>query len=185
MPSTPQFGPRSSSPWTVVVQAGAALAAGMGICRIGSLGAAAWIVVGLAAFPSCAVWTRLARRWSRPTLLLTALGIQSVSIALPALFGGALPALVSAALFGATFMGVCTIALAIGTHLGTPRAVALLTAGYSVGQILGPLLAAPLLNRGYHQALLLGSAMVVLAALSATAVRVRFPHHLSPATSAG
>ncbi|WP_326692597.1 MULTISPECIES: YbfB/YjiJ family MFS transporter [unclassified Streptomyces] len=150
----------------------------------GRLGGGAWIVVGLAALPSCAVWTRLARRWSRPALLLTALSIQAVGIALPAVVGGAMPALVSAVLFGATFMGVSTIALSIGTHLRVPRAVALLTAGYSAGQILGPLLAAPLLNHGYNQALLLGSVMVALAGAAAAAVCVRFPHHLAPAAPA-
>ncbi|MGW4730144.1 YbfB/YjiJ family MFS transporter [Streptomyces shenzhenensis] len=149
----------------------------------GRLGSGAWIVVGLAAFPSCAVWTRLARRWSRPALLLTSLTVQAIGIALPALLGGATPALVSAVLFGATFMGVSTIALSIGTHLQVPRAVALLTAGYSTGQVLGPLLAAPLLSHGYHQALLLGSAMVVVAAVAAAAVCVHFPHHLAPVTS--
>lgn len=146
----------------------------------GRLGGGAWIVVGLAALPSCAVWTRLARRWSRPALLLTALIIQAVGIALPAVVGGAVPALVSAVLFGATFMGVSTITLSIGAHLRVPRAVALLTAGYSAGQILGPLLAAPLLNHGYNQALLLGSVMVALAGAAAAAVCVRFPHHMAP-----
>jgi MFS family permease len=150
----------------------------------GRLGSAAWIVVGLAAFPSCALWTRLARRWSRPALLLTSLTIQAVGIALPALLGGATPALVSAILFGATFMGVSTIALSIGAHLQVPRAVALLTAGYSAGQILGPLLAAPLLSHGYHQALLLGSALVAVSAAAAAAVCVRFPHRRGPGASA-
>ncbi|MCX4406930.1 MULTISPECIES: YbfB/YjiJ family MFS transporter [unclassified Streptomyces] len=150
----------------------------------GRLGSGAWIVVGLAALPSCALWTRLAGRWSRPALLLTSLTIQAIGIALPALLGGATPALVSAVLFGATFMGVSTIALSIGAHLQVPRAVALLTAGYSVGQILGPLLAAPLLRHGYHQALLLGSALVVVSAVAAAAVCVRFPHHLGPVAPA-
>ncbi|MFC8086323.1 YbfB/YjiJ family MFS transporter [Streptomyces sp. NPDC057340] len=147
----------------------------------GRLGSGAWVVVGLAALPSCALWTRLARRWSRPALLLASLTIQAAGIALPALLGGALPALVSAVLFGATFMGVSTIALSIGSHLQVPRSVALLTAGYGIGQILGPLLAAPLLQHGYRQALLLGSAMVVVAAAASAAVCVRFPHHLGPA----
>ncbi|MFE7116316.1 YbfB/YjiJ family MFS transporter, partial [Streptomyces sp. NPDC057654] len=150
----------------------------------GRLGGGAWIVVGLAALPSCAVWTRLARRWSRPALLLAALIIQAVGIALPAVAGGPVPALVSAVLFGATFMGVSTIALSIGTHLRVPRAVALLTAGYSAGQILGPLLAAPLLSHGYHRALLLGAVMVAVAGAAAAAVCVRFPHHLTPAAPA-
>ncbi|WP_404795526.1 YbfB/YjiJ family MFS transporter [Streptomyces tendae] len=146
----------------------------------GRLGGGAWVLVGLAALPSCAMWTHLARRWSRPALLLASLTIQAAGIALPALLGGALPALASAVLFGATFMGVSTIALSIGSHLQVPRSVALLTAGYSIGQILGPLLAAPLLQHGYQQALLLGSAMVVVAAAASAAVCVRYPHHLSP-----
>ncbi|MFJ8795830.1 YbfB/YjiJ family MFS transporter [Streptomyces sp. NPDC102462] len=149
----------------------------------GRLGGGAWIVVGVAALPSCALWTRLAHRWSRPALLLASLGIQAVGIALPALLGGAAPALVSAVLFGATFMGVSTIALSIGSHLQVPRAVALLTVGYGIGQILGPLLAAPLLHHGYQQALLLGSAMVAVAAAASAAVCVRFPHRLSPLPS--
>ncbi|MFB7736984.1 hypothetical protein ACFC08_21865 [Streptomyces sp. NPDC056112] len=115
--------PRTQSSWTIVVQAAAALAAGMGVGRF--------------------VYTP-----------------------------------------GATFMGVSTIALSIGSHLQVPRAVALLTTGYSAGQILGPLLATPLLSHGYHQALLLGSAMVVVAAFASAAVCVRFPHHLGPVTTA-
>jgi hypothetical protein len=38
-------------------------------------------------------------------------------------------ALVSAVLFGATFLGVGSLALALGAHLQFPRAVALLTTG--------------------------------------------------------
>lgn len=42
---------------------------------------------------------------------------QAVGIALPALIGGVAAALISAFLFGATFLGVSTIALATGAHL--------------------------------------------------------------------
>jgi len=142
----------------------------------GWIGSGAWVLVGLAALPSAALWAWLSRRWSRPALLLTALVIQAVGIALPALVGGVAPALLSAFLFGATFLGVATIALAIGTELRVPGAVALLTAGYSVGQIVGPLIVTPLVRNGYHQALLVGAAVVVVAALAAAALRVRFPH---------
>lgn len=80
----------------------------------------------------------LGHRSSRPALLFAALVVQAIGIALPALFGGVVPAIISAVLFGATFLGIGTIALAIGAHLQFPRAVALLTTGYSVGQILAP-----------------------------------------------
>jgi len=103
--------------------------------------------------------------------------IQAVGIALPALVGGLAAALVAALLFGATFIGVSTLALATGTRLRFPRSVALLTAGYSVGQILGPLAVAPLLRHGYRPALLLASVVVLAAAVAAAVLRSGFPHH--------
>lgn len=138
----------------------------------GWIGGGAWVLVGLAAIPSAALWAGLGRRWPRPGLLLVALAVQAVGIALPALIGGVAAALLSAVLFGATFIGVSTLALATGAHPRFPRAVALLTAGYSVGQILGPLVATPLLRHGYHQALILA------AAVAAALLRIGFPHHM-------
>ncbi|MDQ0790354.1 putative MFS family arabinose efflux permease [Streptomyces sp. B3I8] len=144
----------------------------------GRLGSGAWVLVGLAAVPSSALWAGLGRHWSRPTLLTAALLVQAVGIALPALSGGVAAALISATLFGGTFIGVSTLTLATGTHLRVPRAVALLTAGYSVGQILGPLVAAPLLHHGYRRALALAAVTVLVAALAALVLRVRFPHRM-------
>ena len=146
-------------------------------------GTGAWVLAGLAALPSSALWAWLSRVWSRPTLLAAALVIQAVGIALPALVGGIGPALVSAAAFGATFVGISTLTLATGAHLGTPRAVAILTTGYSVGQIAGPLLVTPLLHNGYHEALLIAGAILLVAAVAAALARHRFPHHLGPLPS--
>ncbi|WP_372673156.1 YbfB/YjiJ family MFS transporter [Amycolatopsis kentuckyensis] len=146
------------------------------------LGGVAWIVVGLAAMPSSIVWSRLGRRWARPDVLLAALVVQAAGIALPALFGGTVAALVAAVLFGATFIGVSNVALATGNHLRFPRAVALLTVGYSLGQILGPLVVAPLLRHGYEPALLLGAAVVLAAAGAAAILRIGFPHESSSAS---
>lgn len=145
----------------------------------GWIGSGAWVLVGLAAVPSSAVWAWLSRRWSRPDLLLAALVVQAVGIALPAVLSGVAAAVISAALFGATFMGIATIALATGAHLQFPRSVAMLTAGYSAGQALGPLVVAPLLHHGYHQALLLATVVVLAAAAAAGVLRIGFPH-LSP-----
>ncbi|MFJ5031906.1 YbfB/YjiJ family MFS transporter [Streptomyces sp. NPDC088560] len=147
----------------------------------GRVGSGAWVLVGLAAVPSSALWAWLGRRRSRPGLLLAALVVQAVGIALPALTTSAAAALVCAALFGGTFIGISTLALAIGSHLRFPRSVALLTAGYSVGQILGPLAVAPLLRHGYHQALMLAAAVVLAAAAAAAVLRIGFPQQVTPA----
>jgi len=135
-------------------------------------GNGAWVIVGLAALPSTVLWARLSRTWPRSTVLLAALVLQAVGIALPVVVPGVAAALISAALFGGTFLGVANLALAIGTELQVPRAVAILTTGYSVGQIIGPLAVGPFLQNGYHQALLVSAAVVALAAVAALPVRL-------------
>ncbi|MGN9813416.1 YbfB/YjiJ family MFS transporter [Micromonospora sp. BQ11] len=141
------------------------------------VGYGAWVIVGIAALPGAALWAALARRWSRPTLMVAALILQAIGLALPALLPGAVAAVV-AALFGGTFVGISNLALAIGTHLRLPRAVALLTSGYAVGQITGPLIVEPLLGNGYQTPLLIGAGIVALAALAAAALRLGFPHRV-------
>jgi MFS family permease len=150
-------------------------------------GNGAWVLVGLAAAPASAAWAQLSRRWTRPTLLCAALLIQAAGIALPALVGGVAPALASAVLFGATFLGVVSLALALGAQLRYPRAVALLTTGYGLGQILGPLVVTPLLHHGYHLALLVGAAIVLAAALAAAVLRIGLAAeaHLGPPGTGG
>jgi predicted MFS family arabinose efflux permease len=163
--------------------AGTFLVAAINQNSTGWVGGAAWILVGLAAVPSTALWAILSRTWTRPTLLFTALVLQVIGLALPALAGGVVPALISAILFGATFLGIGSIVLAIGAHLRIPKAVAILTTGYSVGQIIGPLAVTPLLRNGYHPALLTAAAIVTLAAVAAGVLRHHFPHHLGPLPS--
>ncbi|TDW90559.1 putative MFS family arabinose efflux permease [Kribbella pratensis] len=151
--------------------AGTFLVAAINETASGPVGNGAWILVGIAAVPSTAAWARLSRRWSRSTLLLAALTLQAIGIALPTFVHGVAAALTSAALFGATFLGVANLAIAIGTELRVPHAVAILTTGYSLGQIVGPLAVGPLLHNGYHQALLVSAGVVALAAAAALLVR--------------
>jgi hypothetical protein len=147
--------------------AGTFLVAAIGQRSPGWLGNAAWVLVGLAAVPSAALWAMASARWSPPALLVVALLVQAGGIALPALIGGAAPALIGAVSFGGTFIGVSTMALAAGRRLAFPGAVAVLTAGYSVGQIVGPLVVTPLVHHGFRSALL--TSAVVVAASAATA----------------
>jgi len=162
--------------------AGTFLVAAIEQTSTGWVGNAAWVLVGLAAAPSAVVCAWLGRRWSRPDLLLAALLVQAVAMALPAIVGDAAVALISAALFGATFLGIAVTALATGAHLRFRHSVAVLTLGYAVGQIFGPLIVTPLLHRGYHQALLLAAVVILAAAAAAGVLRIGYPHHL-PATN--
>jgi len=139
------------------------------------------ILVGICALPASAIWAGLGRRWTCPSLLLAALLLQAIGIGMPAVVSGVAPALLGAALFGSTFLGIGSLSLALGAHLQFPRAIALLTTGYSAGQILGPQIVRPLLHNGYHAALLVGSAVVLAAALAAAALRVGFPHRVGVA----
>jgi Uncharacterised MFS-type transporter YbfB len=155
--------------------AGTFLVAAIGQKSPGWAGTGAWILVGICAVPASAVWAALGHRWTRPSLLVAALILQAIGIGLPAVVGGIAPALVGAALFGSTFLGIGSLVMALGAHLQFPRAIALLTSGYSVGQILGPQIIRPLLHNGYHAALLVGAAIVLAAAVAAAALRVGFP----------
>src|SRR6478735_1100612 len=117
---------------------------------------------------------RRPHRHRRGTLTGGALLLQASGIALPALAPGPVAAVVGAVLFGGTFIGVSTMALAAGRLLGFPGAVALLTSGYSVGQTLGPVAVTPLLRHGFSHALLAGALVVLLSAIVAGVLRFGF-----------
>jgi MFS family permease len=165
--------------------AGTFLVAAIDQTSPGWLGSGAWVIVGLAATPSAALWAWLGRRRPKPWLLVAALLTQAVGVALPAILNDVTGALVAAVLFGGTFIGIATLSLATGVELRFPRSVALLTAGYSVGQIVGPLAAAPLLHDGYRPALLLAAAILVVAAAAAGVLgqRERLAEVARPASS--
>jgi MFS family permease len=180
-PASPGAAPRPRRGFVVLVTsyslegfgyiiAGTFLVAAIDQHAAGWVGTGAWVVVGLAAVPSAVLWAALARHWSRRRLLVAALTLQMVGIVLPVLFDGAPAALLSAVLYGGTFLGIVLTALAIGNHLGTRSALAVLTTGYSVGQILGPLTVAPLLHGGYRPALAFSAAAVAASALAAAAL---------------
>ncbi|EJZ11562.1 major facilitator superfamily protein [Mycolicibacterium vaccae ATCC 25954] len=154
------------------IVAGTFLVAAIGATSPGRLSSAAWLLVGLAAAPSAALWARACARWTQPALLVIALLIQAAGMAAPALFGGAVAALLGAAAFGATFIGISTMALAVGRVLAVPGAVAVLTAGYSAGQIVGPLAVTPLVHHGFQAALLAAAVVVAVSAAAALWLRL-------------
>jgi predicted MFS family arabinose efflux permease len=128
----------------------------------------AWIVAGCAALPSAFLWSTAARRWGRLKPLVVAYFLQGAGIVLPSVMAGAAAQVAGALLFGATFMGIVTLALSDGaSYVPTARAriVGFMTGVYGIGQIVGPALAGYFSARtgSYNMALCMASAAVVAA----------------------
>ena len=127
----------------------------------------AWLLVGLAATPAVFLWDRVARRLGEVQALLIAFGLQVVSVMLPALSGSLGAALAGALLYGATFIGIVSLTLAlVGRRSpGNPgKAMARLTLSYGVAQISAPALTGSMvqMSGSYHGALWLTALVLLL-----------------------
>lgn len=103
----------------------------------------AWLLVGVAATPAVFVWDRIARRLGDVNALLLAYVVQIVGVLLPALSGSLAAALAGALLYGATFIGIVSLTLAlVGRRFpaNPGKAMAKLTLGYGLAQITAPAL---------------------------------------------
>jgi predicted MFS family arabinose efflux permease len=99
-----------------------------------------WLVVGLTAAPSVALWTWTARRLGLARAFALACVAEAVGVAASVMQTTA-AVLVGAALLGGTFMGLTALGLIGARRLshGDPRsALALMTAAFGVGQIVAP-----------------------------------------------
>ncbi len=99
-----------------------------------------WVLFGLSAVPSVAVWTELGRRWGILRLFAVACLVEAVGVAVTALWLHPASILISAVFVGGTFVGITALGLvATRSSDGDPRGrIALMTASFSFGQILGP-----------------------------------------------
>ncbi len=104
-------------------------------------GAGSWILVGLAAVPSCFLWAHLARIVGHPRALLAAHLLQAAGILLPVVLPGLLGVYGGALLFGGTMLGIVTLSLGWGRSLlpgQAGRVIGILTTAFGAGQIIGP-----------------------------------------------
>ena len=100
-----------------------------------------WLVVGLAAIPSVALWAWIGRRWGNARAFAIACLVEGVGVAMSVLVDDAVAVVVSAALLGGTFVGITALGLIHARHLSTgdPRRIlALMTAAFGLGQMIGP-----------------------------------------------
>ncbi|AVK83463.1 MFS transporter [Lysinibacillus sp. B2A1] len=129
-----------------------------------------WFVVGVAAIPSCIVWSKLAQRYGYVRILLISMLFQGLGIVLPAFATNTITLYTSAFIFGATFMGITTVATTLARQIlpvNSHQILGYLTAGYALGQMLGPSLAGALANytNSYKYAIFAATVVVVVGAL--------------------
>ncbi len=108
-----------------------------------------WLVVGLAAMPSTALWAWVGQRAGVLLAYALACLLAAVGVAAGGLWQTQAGVLLAAALLGGTFMGITalgfTAARALAPEQGR-RSSALMTAGFGIGQIAGPLVAGRLFD---------------------------------------
>lgn len=140
-------------------------------------GALAWALVGLAAMPAVFIWDRVARRLGEVPALLLAFGLQTASVVLPALSGSLLAAALSALGYGATFIGIVSLTLALvgrRSPSNPGKAMARLTLSYGAAQIVAPVIAGFMAQAsGRFDAALWLTAAVMLAGMALLATLPR------------
>ena len=107
-------------------------------------GPLAWAMVGLAAMPAVFIWDLVARRVGDKRALLLAFVLQTLSVMLPAMSGELWAALAGAVGYGATFIGIVSMTLAlVGRRApnNPGKAMAKLTLSYGAAQMLAPVVA--------------------------------------------
>lgn len=142
-----------------------------------------WLVVGLSAVPSVALWTALGARWGVMRAYVVANLVEAVGVAASALWVQTAGVIVAAIFLGGTFVGLTALGLVAARQgsSGDPRrSIALMTVSFSLGQILGPIFAGYLYDATGSlstPSLVAAAALVVAALLSLLAERQR---RLSP-----
>ena len=125
-----------------------------------------WVIVGLAATPSCFLWDRAAAAFRPLRALLIAFALQTLSLLIPAMTDGAFLNVCGALLFGATFVGIVSLTLAlVGRRFpdNPAKAMARMTLGYGVAQIIAPAMAGYIAasTGSYRNALLITAGVMV------------------------
>jgi predicted MFS family arabinose efflux permease len=109
-----------------------------------------WIIFGLAAVPSVALWTRIATYLGISATFAAACVVEACGVLASVLWPTVIGIFLATILVGGTFMGLTALGLIRARALaaGDPRrALALMTASFGLGQIIGPIFAGALSDR--------------------------------------
>jgi MFS family permease len=143
-----------------------------------------WLAVGLTAIPASIVWDRVARRIGVLQAMLLAFAFQIVGILLPAFEVSATMLLLSAALYGGTFIGIVSMMLTmVGSFYPTRPAKPMgrLTLSYGVAQVIAPALAGSSAEiSGSYAGSLVMAAVVMLMGMVVLWVLMRMQRYDAP-----
>ncbi len=130
-------------------------------------GSISWLLVGLAGIPSCIIWMRLAYSFGSVNIIIICMLFLIVSILIPIFTTNLILNLLSAILYGGTFIALVALFLNLGGKIASSNPVFLmgaLTSSYGVGQIIAPLYAIALIEKykNYDSTLYLTSFIMFL-----------------------
>ncbi len=113
-----------------------------------------FVLIGLAATPACFIWDRIARRAGNMNALIAAFVLQTLAMFLPLHSMSLYSNLLSAVLFGFTFIGIVSLVLGMAGRYYPSKPAKMMgkmTLSYSVAQIAAPALIAisPGIEQGY------------------------------------
>lgn len=100
-----------------------------------------WLIVGLAALPSVALWNRLGASFGIYRMFAAGCVVEAAGVAASVLWTSLTGAVVSAILLGGTFVSITALGIAGARRLAPAnpqRTLALMTAAFGLGQIVGP-----------------------------------------------
>lgn len=100
-----------------------------------------WLIVGLSAAPSVAVWNWIGTKLGNGQAFALACLVEAVGVVLSVQASSAVGVALSAVMFGGTIMGITALGLIHARSLsqGDPRrSLGLMTAGFGLGQMIGP-----------------------------------------------
>lgn len=139
------------------------------IPEVSEFSSLSWVFVGLAAAPSCWLWSWTEKKYGSMQALYAAFCAQIFGVILPVLFPNAVGVLTGAFLFGATFMGITMLTMSL-VRLMFPQAsstiIGYATAVYGAGQIIGPIVTGVLMaHTGSYDGALVFASLTLLCGL--------------------
>ena len=126
----------------------------------------AWPIFGVAAAASTFATAGLSHSIGNRRLWSLGHLVMAVGVALPAVWSGIVPIMISALLVGATFTVITMAGFQEGREIGGVTMIAAMASAFSVGQTAGPLLVSGVVRAdgGFSEALAVATVLLILSA---------------------